>query len=110
MTEFKDKIPAAGAKVEFLYDAASGAISNQISGTGFMAFYQVALSLDGRHLLASVPPGGLGQVMIYPKPSLLAFVQSDQQGMWGRCCPSCGKYFRTNHIMDTTEETVIHKP
>ncbi|MGD1105728.1 MAG: hypothetical protein ABR865_01705 [Terracidiphilus sp.] len=88
--------------MEFLYDAASGAISNQISGTGFMAFYQVALSLDGRHLLASVPPGGLGQVMIYPKPSLLAFVQSDQQAMWGRCCPSCGKYFRTNHIMDTT--------
>jgi hypothetical protein len=83
MTQFKDKIPAAGAKIEFLYDAASGGIANQISGTGFMAFYQVAMSLDGRHLLASVPPGGLGQVMIYPKPSLLAYVQSDQQGMWG---------------------------
>jgi hypothetical protein len=102
MTQFKDKIPAAGAKIEFLYDAASGGIANQISGTGFMAFYQVAMSLDGRHLLASVPPGGLGQVMIYPKPSLLAYVQSDQQGMWGRSCPHCGKYFRTSHIMDTT--------
>jgi hypothetical protein len=102
MTEFKDKIPAAGAKIEFLFDAASGGISNQISGIGFMAFYQVAMSLDGRHLLASVPPGGLGQVMIYPKPSVLAFVQSDQQGMWGRNCPVCGKYFRTSHIMDTT--------
>lgn len=102
MTEFKDKIPAAGAKIEFLFDPASGGISNQISGTAFMAFYQVAMSLDGRHLLASVPPGGIGQVMIYPKPSLLAYVQSDQQGMWGRSCPHCGKYFRTSHIMDTT--------
>jgi hypothetical protein len=102
MTEFKDKIPAAGAKIEFLYDAASGGVANQISGAGFMAFYQVAMSLDGRHLLGSVPPTGLGQVAIYPKPSVLAFVQSDQQGMWGRNCPSCGKYFRTDHIMDAT--------
>lgn len=102
MTEFKDKIPAAGATVEFLYDAATGGISNRISGPGFHAMYLVAMSLDGRHLLDSVPPAGLGQVMVYPKPSVLAFMQSDQQGMWGRTCPYCEKYFRTSHIMGTT--------
>jgi hypothetical protein len=44
MTEFKDKIPAAGGKVEFLYDPISGGISTQISGSGFMAVYLVAVS------------------------------------------------------------------
>lgn len=102
MSEFKDKIPAAAATVEFLYDPATGGISNRISGPGFCSMYLVAMSLDGRHLLDSVPPGGLGQVMVYPKPSVLAFMQSDQQGMWGRTCPYCKKYFRTGHIMGTT--------
>ncbi len=86
-----------------MHDAASGGIANQISRHRLYGVLPGRHgSLDGRHLLASVSPGGLGQVMIYPKPSLLAFVQSDQQGMWGRSCPVCGKYFRTNHIMDTT--------
>jgi hypothetical protein len=100
--EFKDKIPAAGATVEFLYDDASGGISIRISGTGFRAMYQVAISLDGRHLLASVPATGIGQISVHPKPSILAFIQSDSQSMWGRNCPRCEKYFRTNHIMGTT--------
>jgi len=102
MSEYKDKIPAAGAIVEFLYDAATGSVSNRISGPGFRSMYLVAMSLDGRHLLDSVPPGGLGQVMVYPKSSVLAFMQSDEQGMWGRNCPYCQKYFRTDHIMGAT--------
>ena len=101
MPEFKDKIPAAGGKVEYLYDPQRG-IATQISGTGFRAIYQVAVSTDGKHLLASVPPGGIGSISIYPQPSILAFVQSDQQGMWGRNCPTCEKYFRTDHIMGAT--------
>jgi hypothetical protein len=102
MSEFKDKIPAAGATVEFIYDAARGGIANRISGTGFRAMYLVAVSLDGQHLLDSVVPAGLGGTMVYPQPSVLAFVQSDDQGMWGRNCPYCQKYFRTTHIMGTT--------
>ena len=81
MPEFKDKIPAAGGKVEYLYDPQRG-IAPQISGTGFRAIYQVALSIDGKHLLATVPAGGIGSMSIYPQPSVFAFVQSDQQGMW----------------------------
>jgi len=102
MPEYKDKIPAAGGKVEYLYDPQRG-IAAQISGTSFRGIYQVALSLDGKHLLATVPAGGIGSTSIYPQPSVLAFVQSDQQGMWGRNCPTCEKYFRTDHVMgDTT--------
>jgi len=38
----------------------------------------------------------------YPKPSLLAWILSDDSGMWGRRCPICGTYFRTNHVMENT--------
>ncbi|HET9743054.1 MAG TPA: hypothetical protein VFQ00_09915 [Terriglobales bacterium] len=102
MTQFKDKIPAAGGKVEFLHDTATGRLASRISGTGFRAMYLVAVSLDGRQLLDTVPAMGIGQTAIYRQPSLITYIQSDQQGMWGRNCPTCEKYFRTNHVMDFT--------
>lgn len=102
MSEFKEKIPAAGGKVEFLYDEASGGIAAQVSGTGIIALYQVAISMDGRRMLSTVPATGIGVTAVFPKPSILTFIQSDEQGMWGRNCPHCQKYFRTNHIMDVT--------
>jgi hypothetical protein len=101
MSEFKDKIPAAGGKIEFLYDQAGG-IATQVSGTGFIALYQVAISMDGRRLLSTVPATGIGVMPVYPQPSILTFIQSDEQGMWGRNCPFCKKYFRTNHVMSDT--------
>jgi hypothetical protein len=102
---YKDKIPAAQGKVEFLYDAATGGISVKISGNSgrrFVATYIVAVSMDGRHLLSEVPATGLGVMPVYPRPSVLTFIQSDEQGMWGRNCPHCEKYFRTNHVMGIT--------
>jgi rRNA maturation endonuclease Nob1 len=101
MPEFRDAIPAAGGKVEYLYDSQRG-IAAQISGSGLHAIYQVALSIDGKTILAAVPIGGLGATSIAPQPSILAFVQSDEQRMWGRNCPICEKYFRTDHIMGST--------
>ena len=101
VVEFKDRIRAAGGKVEYLYDPNRG-IATQISGTGFIAMYLIAVSLDGRRLLSTVPATGIGQMAVYPKPSILTFIQSDEQGMWGRNCPACQKYFRTNHIMGLT--------
>jgi hypothetical protein len=102
MSEFKDKIPAASGKVEFLYDQVSRRLDTQISGTGFIAMYMVAVSMDGRQLLGTVSPTGIGVPMVYPQPSVLAYIQSDEQGMWGRNCPQCHKYFRTNHVMGLT--------
>jgi hypothetical protein len=101
MSEFKDKIPAATAKVEFHYDPVRG-IAPEISGTRVRALYMVAVSLDGRYLLDTVPAGGIGTIVIYRQPSIVTFIQSDEQGLWGRNCPACRKYFRTNHIMDVT--------
>lgn len=38
-------------------------------------------------------------ISVHPQPSVLACIQSDAQGLWGRNCPRCEKYFRTNHIV-----------
>jgi hypothetical protein len=104
MPEFKDKIGAAAGKVEFLYDAATGGIANQVSGSspGIFRMYIVAVSMDGRHLLAEVSATGLGVTPVYPQPSVITYIQSDEQGMWGRNCPLCQKYFRTTHVMGET--------
>jgi hypothetical protein len=89
--------------MSIIYMTRTGGIAAQISGTGFRAIYQVAMSIDGKHLLATVSAGGIGSRSVYPQPSVLTFVQSDEQGMWGRNCPFCKKYFRTDHVMgDTT--------
>lgn len=102
MAEFQDKIPAAQGKVEFLYDPVSRGIATQISGTGLIALYCVAVSMDGRRLLSTVTPPGLGETSVCPRPSVITYIQSDTQGMWGRNCPFCKKYFRTNHVFGVT--------
>jgi hypothetical protein len=102
MAEFGDKLHTAGGKVEFLHDA--NGLATRISGTSvkFRAMYQIAVGFDGR-ILAVVPPTGIGAPLPpYPKPSMLAWIQSDEQGMWGRRCPNCKSYFRSNHIMGAT--------
>jgi hypothetical protein len=100
MIEFKDKIPTGGGKVEYL-NYPDGRRATQISG--FMrAVYMVAVSMDGRQLLGVIPATGYGQSAVYPQPSVTAYIQSDEQCMWGRNCPFCHKYFRTNHIMGVT--------
>src|SRR5262249_24947873 len=109
MPEYKDAIPTAGGKVEFLHHP-SGRLDLQISGTGMRALYMVAVSMDGTHLLDTVPAVGLGQTAVYPQPSVVAYIQSDEQGMWGRNCPACDRYFRTNHIFHTSVCPYCAKP
>lgn len=97
MTEFKEAIPAGGGKITYHFDANKG-FAFEVSG--FMrALYFVALSMDGRQVLCAVPAGGIGHVSVQPQPSVTACIQSDQQSMWGRNCPRCEKYFRTNHVV-----------
>jgi hypothetical protein len=100
MAEFKDAIRAAGGKLEYLHQP-DGRLAYKISstsGSGMRAMYMVAVSMDGTHLLDTVPAVGIGGTAVYPQPSVVAYVQSDEQGMWGRNCPACERYFRTTHI------------
>ncbi len=64
--------------------------------------YQVAVSYSGVPL-AAIPAVGLGgKTAPYPQPSVVAFVASDIQGMWGRICPNCRSPFRTDHVVEGT--------
>jgi hypothetical protein len=102
MADFGEQIPIGGGRLEFIRDEQHGLLT-QISGTGemgFRAMYQLAVSQEGQ-ILRAIPSGGL-RTAPPPPPPLKAFIQSDLQGMWGRCCPSCASYFRTDHIMGAT--------
>jgi hypothetical protein len=102
MPEFGEQIPIGTGKLEFIRDKQHGLLT-QISSsslTGFRAMYQLAVTQEGE-IVGAVPMGGL-RTAPPPPPPLNTFIQSDLQGMWGRCCPSCQSYFRTNHIMGVT--------
>lgn len=97
MAEFKEPIPAGGGTVTYHFDASRG-FAFGVSGFS-RALYFVALSIDGTRILCAIPATGLGQVALQPQPSVTACIQSDQHGLWGRNCPHCEKYFRTNHVV-----------
>jgi hypothetical protein len=101
MPEFGEQIPIGVPKIDLIPDPQRG-LMLQISGTGetFRAMYQLEAAQDGR-ILRAVPTGGLWTAPPPPQPVKI-FIQSDRQGMWGRCCPHCGSYFRTTHIMGST--------
>jgi Zn finger protein HypA/HybF involved in hydrogenase expression len=102
LPEFGEQLPIGKAKLEFLVNE-QGMISMRMSGSGFMAMYQIAVAYPSGIPLAVVPFTGIGAPLPpYPKPSLLAWIMSDELGMWGRICPFCRTYFRSNHIMDAT--------
>jgi DNA-directed RNA polymerase subunit RPC12/RpoP len=96
----KTIVPHAGGRVtispgpngfcQLRYDLSS---ANNPAG-----FYQLAASHRGAPL-AVIPAAGLGApIAPYPQPSIMTFVVSDTQGMWGRICPVCRSPFRTNHV------------
>jgi hypothetical protein len=94
-----EEIGIGGGKLEFRRDG-NGQVSIGITTTSihFRALYQIAVSYQGKPL-AVVPFTGVGTpTPPYPKPSLLAWIRSDAQGLWGRRCPFCKCYFRTEHV------------
>jgi len=95
MEEFEE-IYLSGGVIEFKKDPKGGvSISHRGSNPWPMSMFQVCVSYEGK-VLDTVPFGGIGQVIPYPQPSLLAWVLSDRHGMFGSRCPECKSYFRTN--------------
>ena len=95
MREFRE-ICLSGGVIEFTKGPEGGvAIGYKSSNPWPITMFQVCVSFDGE-VLDTVPFGGIGQIIPYPKPSLLAWVLSDREGMFGRQCPECNSYFRIN--------------
>jgi hypothetical protein len=101
MQEFQE-ISHTGGKIAFLHDPDQGtAIQITHSNPWAATLHQVCVSFDGE-ILDFVPIGGIGRVIPYPQPSMLAFVISDREGFFGRRCPQCKSYFRSNFLTSRT--------
>lgn len=102
MEEFQE-IAHTGGKIEFLYSAEEQGVSICITHANPWAttMVQLCISYEGR-VLDFVPCGGIGAVIPYPQPSLLAFLLSDREGLFGQSCPKCKSYFRSNAISGNT--------
>jgi uncharacterized Zn finger protein (UPF0148 family) len=95
MQDFEE-IYLSGGIIEFKKGPGGGvAIEYRQSNPWPVSVFEVYVSYQGR-VLDTVPMGGIGQVIPYPQPSMLAWVLSDRHGMFGRRCPECKTYFRTS--------------
>lgn len=102
MEEFQE-IAHTGGNIDFLYseEEQGVAISIKHKNPWATTMVQLCISYDGK-ILDFVPCGGIGAVIPYPQPSLLAFLLSDREGLFGQSCPSCKSYFRSNAISGNT--------
>lgn len=99
--EFQE-IGHAGGKLEIIYEPATAKEGAGI-GTKYShsaptpcSMIQMAASLDGK-VLEFVPIRGMRTVPPpEPSPIVSTFVISDREGMFGRRCPKCTGYFRTD--------------
>jgi hypothetical protein len=95
MAEFEE-IAHAGGKIEFISEGGERvSLCFEHSTPLPVAVFQICVSLNGR-LLDVVPMGSVGSSLPYPQPSIPVWIISDQHGMFGRTCPECKSYFRTN--------------
>ncbi len=109
MDEFEE-IAHTGGTITFIHDPQRGTATQLRNVTTHrVVVYQVCVSFDGE-VLDFVAPGGIGQNIPYPQPSILAFLISDVEGLFGQRCPSCKSYFRSDCIGgNTTCPYCLHK-
>lgn len=96
MTDEFEEVAYAGGKLHYIHKQDGLYIQFSHSNLWGLALYQVCVAYDGQ-LLSVLPQSGIGPMPPYPKPSLLAFVISDRQQMFGMQCPNCRSYFRTDY-------------
>ena len=95
--EFQE-IAHCGGKIEVTFDSNDNSVSMQWSGSGPLpaSLYQLGVALDG----STVEYWPIAGIDMRPAPDPVPFVSvllgSDVELMWGRSCPKCSSYFRTN--------------
>ncbi len=89
--EFQE-IYLSGGKIEFKKEQ-NGSVSPTYEGSDPLPVrvFQICVSYTGK-IIDTIP----FQAIYYPQPSLIALVLSDQHGMFGRHCPKCNSYYRTD--------------
>jgi hypothetical protein len=91
-----EEVAHSGGRITFTRDE-HGKVGVRIEHVNpwALSMYQVCVSLEGK-LLDVVPVSGIGPMPPYPSPSILAWVISDREGLFGRKCGRCSSYFRTD--------------
>ena len=97
-----EEIAHTGGKITFVHHPGQGtAVKIEHCNPWAASLHQVCISFEGE-ILDFVPFGGIGRVIPYPQPSILAFLISDKEGLFGRQCPECNSYFRSNFLTSKT--------
>lgn len=92
MNDFEE-IAHTGGKIRISVD---GTLEYNHSNPHAAAFYQLCFLLNGVPM-GYIPPTGFGaRGASMPEGSTLVLVFSDKEGFFGRSCPSCNEYFRTD--------------
>jgi uncharacterized Zn finger protein (UPF0148 family) len=95
--EFRE-IASCGGKIELLKQGER--VAMQVTGTGGLSYVQMGISLDGDRMIFW-PVRGIDQRPVKePSPMVPAFLPADKTGLWGRSCPNCKAYFRTDGIRE----------
>ena len=103
MAEFEE-IAHAGGKIQFISKGQEGVSMSFTHSTPLpVAVFEICVSLSGK--LLDVVPMGIGPQVPVLQPSIPVWIISDQHGMFGRTCPECHSYFRTNYCLN-----VMHCP
>ena len=103
MEEFAE-IGRSGQIIEFLNYGNGRRAQRLINTSGKkLVMFQVAASPEDGTIIDTVPFAGLGRPMVYKQPSIVAALFSDDQGFFGRTCPSCKSYFRMGGISSETK-------
>lgn len=92
MTEFEE-IGHTGGKIEMTANSLSYSHSKPTRCT----LHEILVLGDGTPI-RYLPISGIGQTVPLPFGTFQVLLISDREGLFGRICPSCKKYFRTQSL------------
>ena len=95
MEEFEEIAHCGGKITAHFKPPNSISLGFEHCAPGGMALFQISVSADGGKM-EFVPIQGIP--VFAPPPMLPTWVMSDRQQLWGRSCPSCKSYFRTDAV------------
>jgi DNA-directed RNA polymerase subunit RPC12/RpoP len=95
MEEFQEIAHCGGKITAYFKPPSSISLGFEHCAPGGMSLFQISVSADGGEM-EFVPIQGIP--VFAPLPMLPTWIMSDRQQLWGRACPVCKSYFRTDAI------------
>ena len=98
------RVPHTGGKVTFHFKDEGGRRSHSTQyehqNPTAAAFFAVWAMVPEGLVVDTITMGGIGDPWSMPpmQPCVEVFIASDREGLFGRSCPSCERYFRTTAV------------